>query len=1123
MRIRTRPVRMIAALLLAAAAIASGPEQHASALQPPDRHERALAALGSLAPAFVENRGQADPQVRYYAAGHRYTFHLTRDSAALTFLNAGRAGGGFVLAMHFQGANPRVALEATSRVAGEVNYMRGSDPSAWQKGLARYAEVVYRDLWPGIDLTMRGVPGELKYEFRVHPGGQPESIRIGYSGVDGLAIGDDGALRIETAMGLLRDSPPIAWQMIAGTRTPIDSRYVLHEDRTGYSFAVGASYRPDHELIIDPGLEYSTFLGGTSHDYGAAIAVDSGGNAYIIGTTQSTNFPTRAGSFDRTFNGGVVDVFVTKLNPTGTALVYSTFLGGTPAPVPAGGSDPFEFGRAIAVDAAGSAYVAGQTTSANFPITGNAFDRSLNVGTFDATDAFVTKLNAAGSGLVYSTFLGGTDIDDALAIAVDESGQAYVGGETGSTNFPTTAGAFDRSINGAFDAFVVKLNAAGSALVYSTFIGGTEVEFVEDIAVAGGNAYVTGPTRSPNFPTTAGAFDTTQNGIAFDSFILKLNPTGSALVYSTILGGSEADFTDAIAIDVRGDAYVSGGTASMDFPTTIGAFDATPDGSDAFVTKLNATGSALLYSTVIGGSNGEGAAGLALDAADNAWITGATSSANFPVTADAFDRSFNGVADVFVTALNSTGSALVYSTFLGAANSDSGSDLALDPSGAAYITGRTISLDFPTTQGAFDITFHGDPEIFWADGFVAKIGDGPFPPVNPPGVPGTPPLESPLNGESGVPQPITFHWNFTTNATSYQIQIDNSSGFTAPLVHDQSNITVTRVAVSGLTAGVTHFWRVRGVNSAGVPGPFSAVRSFIPGDSPPEAVLGSLDANPASVVGGEQSFGTAVLSTPAPQGGAVISLSSSHPNVASVPPTTTAASNEFTASFVINTAAVTTSTTVTITGSYNGSTRTATLTVTPGGAPPPPPSDTTPPAVSISSPANGATVSGTTTITATASDNVGVARVEFLIDGALLSTDTSSPYSVSWNTTSATNGSHALTARALDAANNQTTSSAANVTVNNTAPPPPPPPTTATLTVTATGRGGERVLSSPAGINVAVGTTGSASFNTGTSITLSVTNGRDAIWSGACSTGGEKQRTCTFTLNGNASVTANVQ
>ena len=590
-----RVMRIAAGLAAAAAVVAHQSRDYAAAPRDSVTHQRAWSALGSLPPAFIENRGQADPRIRYYAAGARYTFQLTRDAALLTFLKdpasgadgldglkvrnpctlsqvsgrtfktsappeAGQSdtalarrsrsltcstvGGGasLVLAMGFTGANPRVVLEAQTPVPGEVNYLRGNDPSGWHTGLSRHTEVVYRDLWPRIDLVMRGEPGALKYEFRIRPGGRVSDIRIDYAGADGLAIDDEGALEIRTAMGVLRDSPPVAWQSDGGTRVPVDSRYVLSRSGHGYSFAVGAMDLVDRELVIDPGLEYSTFLGGSSHDFGDGIAVDGAGNAYIVGTTQSTNFPTRTGSFDRTFNGGVVDVFVTKLNPTGTALVYSTYLGGTPAAVPAGGSDPFEFGRAIAVDAAGNAYVAGQTTSANFPTTAGAFDRSLNVGTFDATDAFVTKLNAAGSGLVYSTFIGGTDIDDALAIAVDGSGQAHVGGETGSTNFPTTAGAFDRTKNGAFDAFVVKLNAAGSALLYSTFIGGTEVEYVADITVAGGSAYVVGPTRSPNFPTTAGAYDTTLNG-EFDAFVTKLNCRG--------FGAGVLDFPRRFGIRLR--------------------------------------------------------------------------------------------------------------------------------------------------------------------------------------------------------------------------------------------------------------------------------------------------------------------------------------------------------------------------------------------------------------------------------------------------------------------------------------------------------------------------------------------------------------------------------------------
>ncbi len=1121
---RKRFVRMVAGLAAAAAVVAHDSREYAAAPRESGAHQRALTGLGSLPPAFIENRGQADARIRYYAAGARYTFQLTRDAALLTFLEdpATGAGRGVVLAMRFAGANPRVRLEAGSPVPGEVNYLRGSDPSGWQTRLPRHAEVVYRDLWPRIDLVMRGEPGALKYEFRIRPGGRLSDIRIDYDGAEGVSIDADGALQIGTAMGLLRDAPPIAWQVHGGTRVPVDSRYVLNRGGDGYTFAVGANYSTDRELVIDPGLEYSTFLGGSSHDFGDGIAVDGAGNAYIVGTTQSTDFPTRTGSFDRTFNGGILDVFVTKLNPTGTALVYSTYLGGTPAGVPAGGSDPFEFGRAIAVDAAGNAYVAGQTTSANFPTTSGAFDRSLNIGTFDATDAFVTKLNAAGSGLVYSTFIGGTDIDDALAIAVDGLGQAHVGGQTGSTNFPTTAGAFDRTENGAFDAFVVKLNAAGSALLYSTFIGGTEVEYVADIAIAGDSAVITGPTRSPNFPTTAGAFDTTLNG-EFDGFVVKLNASGSALVFSTFLGGSGFDSAEGVVADGAGDVYVSGSAGSTDFPTTPGAFDTTPDGSDAFVTKLNAFGSGLLFSTMVGGSNGEGATGIGLDASFNAWITGGTSSTDFPVSPDAFDASFNGVSDAFVTALNGTGTAIVYSSLIGGPASEHGRDIAVDAAGAAYITGQTISVDFPTTQGALDIVFSGDPGLFWADGFVAKFGNGPTPPVNGPGVPGAPPLNVPLNGETR-PQPVTFVWNFTTNAATFQLQVDDSSTFTPPLVHDQSNITDVRMAVSGFTPGVQHFWRVRGFNSAGVAGPFSVVRSFTPEEPPPAAVLGSLDTNPASVVGGAQSFGTAVLSTPAPQGGAVISLSSSHPSVASVPATTTAPSNSFVALFTINTFAVTTSTTVTITGHYNGSTRTDTLTVTPGGGdpPPPPPPPPTPTLQSVnvspSTVTGGSSSQGTVFLSSGApaggasvslSSSHGAATVPASVTVATGAT--SATFTAATTTVGATTP---VTISATYGSDTRTTT----LTVN-----PATQPQTSTLTVTATGRSGQRVTSTPAGINVAVGSTGSASFNTGTSITLRVTNGRDAIWSGACSSGGNKRRTCTFTLNGNAAVTANVR
>ena len=402
----------------------------------------------------------------------------------------------------------------------------------------------------------------------------------------------------------------MAFQEIAGKRAPVASRYEL----TGYAYGFTTdSYDSSRELIIDPGLEYSTFLGGTSHELGNGIVVDASGNAYVVGVTQSPNFPTTAGAFDRTgAASNNLDVFVTKLNPAGTALVYSTFVGGTNS----------EWGRGIAIDAANNVYVTGQTMSSNFPTTGGAFDRTFNIDTcprcgIDQQDAFVFKLNASGSSLVYSTFLGGFDFDDGLGIAVDTAGSAYVTGETGSSNFPTTAGSFSRVKAGVFDAFVAKLNPTGSALVYSTYLGGSEVDMGQRIALSkdGSNqAYILGSTSSPNFPTTAGAFDTTANG-GFDVFVARLNASGSSLIYSTFLGGSDSGGASGLAVDAAGNAYIGGSTSSPNFPVTPGVLSTVLTGSgDAFVTKLNAAGSGLIFSTLMGGSGTEGIGGLVLDA-----------------------------------------------------------------------------------------------------------------------------------------------------------------------------------------------------------------------------------------------------------------------------------------------------------------------------------------------------------------------------------------------------------------------------------------------------------------------------------------------------------------------------
>jgi hypothetical protein len=422
----------------------------------------------------------------------------------------------------------------------------------------------------------------------------------------------------------------------------------------------------------------------------------------VTGITSSTNFPTTAGA-SQTTNQGVVDAFVTKLNPAGSGLLYSTYLGGS----------DYDQALGIAVDVAGDAYVTGYTFSRNFPITAGAF-QTTNPGT---SYAFVTKLNPTGSGLLYSTYLGG-EATFANAIAVDDAGDAYVTGRT-YANFPTTVGAFQTTTQGSYDAFVTKLNPTGSGLLYSTYLGGTDYDVGNGIAVnAAGDAYVTGTTYSTDFPITAAAFQPTGS---YDAFVTKLNPEGSGLLYSTYLGGSSYDYGNGIAADAAGNAYVTGYTYSPDFPTTAGAFQTTYHGSyDAFVSKLNPAGTGLFYSTYLGGSNTDAGQGIAVDAAGDAYVTGYTASTNFPTTAEAFQTTNQSSYDAFVTKLNPAGSDVLYSTYLGGSGNDFGYGIAVDAAGAAYVAGVTNSTNFPTTLGAFQTTNQGS-----YDAFVTKLAFSP--------------------------------------------------------------------------------------------------------------------------------------------------------------------------------------------------------------------------------------------------------------------------------------------------------------------------------------------------------------------------------------------------------------
>jgi hypothetical protein len=508
-----------------------------------------------------------------------------------------------------------------------------------------------------------------------------------------------------------RHQQPVAYQEADGVRKQVPVRYrLLAENRIG--FQLGA-YDRNRPLVIDPVIKYSTYLGGSAGDEGEDIAVDTDGAAYVTGDTDSTNFPTQ-GPFQSDKPG--TDAFVSKLNAAGTALLYSTYLGGL-------GSD---FGLAIAVGSSKSAFVTGITDSRDFPTTVGAFDRSFGGPTTFDPDAFVTKLNATGNILTYSTFLGGTASEAGFGIALDGQEQAFVTGNTYSTNFPT-AGAFQNAPGDVDpnvpDAFVTKLNAAGSGLVFSTYLGGNDYDEGDDIAVDSlGRAVVTGVTFATNFPTTATRFQGDQPNA--DAFVTQFTAAGNSLSYSTYLGGSDSESALGVGIGPQDKIFVTGGTKSTDFPVK-GPFQNNKPGMDAYVAKLDADASgaaSLLYSTYLGGSADDQGTDIAVDGAGGAYVTGWTQSSDFP-TKSPVQAALNGSQDAFATRLNVPGNGAVWSTFLGGSLSDQGNGIAVDPkgsvsaqSGSAYLTGVTSSVNFPTVTPIMT-----DPGDNATDAFVTKL------------------------------------------------------------------------------------------------------------------------------------------------------------------------------------------------------------------------------------------------------------------------------------------------------------------------------------------------------------------------------------------------------------------
>jgi hypothetical protein len=666
--------------------------------------------LGILPLAFEANAGQADSPFDFLARGPDYSVGLAPTEATIRLVRPAAhrpapasPSADAVVRMRLVGADPSARAAGVSPLGARANYFLGKDPARWHTEIPTYARVVYPKIYPGIDLAYHSSGDQLEYDFAVRPGADARLIRLDFPGADAVEVDPAGDLLVHAGGQTLVQHAPVAYQDAGVVRQPVASRFVVHAELKTpnaklITFEVGA-YDHSRPLVIDPlVLGYSTYVSGPVYgSTGEHVTVAADGSIYVAGLG-GPDFPVTPGAYDTRYNGQG-DVFVAKLKPDGNGqkdLVWSTFLGGS-------GADDV---RGLAVDGQGNAYLSGTTQSIDFPTTLGAFQPKYGGGFFDA---FVAELSADGNRLKYGTYLGGSDDDRAEGLAIDAVGSAYVTGRTYSADFPTTPGAFQTAPQGNQDAFVAKLSPDGSKLDYGTYLGGSQDDRANAIAVDGvGAAYVTGSLNSADFPITPGAFDTTYNG-GTDAFVAKLTPNGSALAYGTYLGGSQgfpnyADAGSAIGVDGRGNAYVTGTTDSTNFPTTPGAFQTQYAGGlfDGFVTKLAPAGDKLVYSTYLGGATSDEPEGVAIDRNGAAFVVGGTDSGNFPTTPGALQKAFGGgQGDGFVTQLKRDGSGLLYSSYLGGASTDSIFGMATGPDGSVYVTGRTKSYNFPTTPGAF--------------------------------------------------------------------------------------------------------------------------------------------------------------------------------------------------------------------------------------------------------------------------------------------------------------------------------------------------------------------------------------------------------------------------------------
>ncbi|SPE60417.1 conserved exported hypothetical protein [Verrucomicrobia bacterium] len=799
---------------------------------------------------FETNRGQAPAPAVFVASGPNYQFQLAPAQAQLVLRKVNRADlasprdrenliaprGQWTRALRLQflGADARAAIHGQTQLPGKINYLIGNDPNRWRRDVPIWSKAEVEGLYPGISVVYYGNQQQLEYDFTLAPGADASAITLRWEGMDTLAIDERGDLVLGVGGEVVRQPPPTVYQIVGGARRPIRAGYRLKDAQT-VQFALG-DYAPGLPLVIDPVLTYSTVLGGDRGDNALAVKVDSSGSVYVAGVTLSDAFDfTHTNGFQPLYAGGFVngDAFVAKFDSSGSNLIYFTYLGGT--------NDDGAY--AMAVDSSNNVYLTGFTDSPDFPVAPAGgvpgFPAGAHIaGSLDANlhvfpvDVFVTELDAGGSNLVFSTFLGGSDADVAGGIALDPSNNVYVTGYTFSSNFPTAnplvfrapgaAPMVFNTISGSNDVFVTKFAPAGAGLVYSTYLGGTNIDEGEGIAAdVNGFAYVTGFTASTNFPLTPDAIQAQFNHATnawrvfshrrvpnFDAFVAQIAPLGGDLVYCSYLGGTNSDGGSRIVVDAATNVYVTGYSESPDFTNTVSPRVTVPGvtnnsfiNADAFLTKFSFVSSPpkLVYSALFGGQANDAGWDVAVDSAGNAYVVGITASTNFPTAnTNGFIQATNrGVSDAFVTVFNPEATALVYSVYLGGSQADFGYGIAVDSLGSAWIVGRTLSTNFPTVS-----PFAAPLQL--TNAFLARIQT--VAPVETIIVDTVPPnLLVVVDGLTNT-APVTNGWVFgsphTISAPAVQAggpgvqYVWNSWSDAGPLTHSVSFRTEARVAAS---------------------------------------------------------------------------------------------------------------------------------------------------------------------------------------------------------------------------------------------------------------------------------------------------------------------------------------